>query len=330
MSLTIIKAGVLDTIQDLGRYGYGSWGVNPGGAMDRYATQVAQLLVGNETCEAAIEMHFPAPQILFNKTMLISITGGDFTPVLNDQPVSLWKPIVVRKNTILQFLQWRQGARCYLAVHGGFRIEKWLDSNSTNLKAGAGGWMGRKLEKNDEIRVGESRISYGGLLKEDIDLKCLNWRASIRIVYANANEIHFIPGNEWNILTEDSKKHLLSESFSIHSLSDRMGYHLTGIPLTVSAHSELLSSGVSFGTMQLLPGGQIIVLMADHQTTGGYPRIGHIISAHLPKFAQLRPGDAVRFVMTDIQAAEDILLSQQRELNILKRSCIRNLNKMTC
>jgi len=330
MSLTIIKAGLLDTVQDLGRYGFGSWGINPGGVMDRYATQLANILAGNETHEAVIEMHFPGPQILFNQNALISITGADFTPVLNDQPVSLWTPILVRRNTILQFSQWKQGARCYLAVHGGLGIEKWLNSYSTNTKACAGGWQGRRLEKGDEINLGESRIYYAGLMKEGRDLHPLGWRACVKVVYENPNEVHFIPGHEWNLLHNISKNDLLNENFSIHSLSDRMGYHLKGMPLTVSEKRELLSSGVSFGTIQLLPNGQLIVLMADHQTTGGYPRIGHIVTAHLPKFAQLRPGDEVRFVMTDIQAAEELLFSQQQEINIMKRSCVCNLNKMTC
>ncbi len=330
MSLTIIKAGLLDTVQDLGRYGFGSWGINPGGTMDRYATQIANILVGNETDEAVIEMHFPGPQILFNQNALISITGADFTPVLNDQPVCLWKPILIRKNTILQFFQWKQGARCYLAIHGGLEIQKWLNSYSTNTKAGAGGWQGRRLEKGDEINLGESRMYYAGLLKEGIELQPLGWRACIRKVYEHPNEIHMITGREWDLLHNISKNDLLTEPFLIHSLSDRMGYHLKGMPLTVSDKTELLSSGVSFGTMQLLPNGQLIVLMADHQTTGGYPRIGHIITAHLPKFAQLRPGDEVRFVMTDIQAAEESFLLLQQEINILKRSCICNLNKVTC
>jgi antagonist of KipI len=330
MSLTIVKAGLLDTIQDLGRYGFGSSGVNPGGAMDRYASQLSNILVGNENHEAVIEMHFPGPQILFDQNALISITGGDFTPLINDQPVSLWQPILVRRNTILQFSQWKQGARCYLGVHGGLAIPKWLNSYSTNTKACAGGWKGRRMEKGDQINFGESRIYYAGLLKEGRDFQPLGWKACIDREYKNPNEVYFIPGNEWDLLHNISKNDLFNESFSIHSLSDRMGYHLKGMPLTVTERTELLSSGVSFGTMQLLPNGQLIVLMADHQTTGGYPRIGHIVTAHLPKFAQLRPGDDIRFLMTDIQTAEELYFSQQQEINIIKRACSCNLNKITC
>lgn len=330
MSLTIIKAGMLDTVQDLGRVGFADWGINPGGAMDRYATKLSNILVGNEIHAAVIEIHFPGPQILFDQNALIAITGGDFTPLINDQPVSLWQPILVRRNTILQFSQWKQGARCYLAVHGGLSIRKWLNSYSTNTKAEAGGFNGRKLEKGDQINFGESRMYYAGLLKGDRDLQPLGWKACMNRQYENPNEIYFMPGREWNVLHNISQNDLLNEPFSIHSLSDRMGYQLKGMPLTVSKKKELLSSGVSFGTIQLLPNGQLIVLMADHQTTGGYPRIGHIVTAHLPKFAQLRPGDDVRFIMTDIATAEQMYFLQQQEINILKRACSCNLNKMTC
>ena len=330
MSLTIIKAGILDTIQDTGRTGFASWGINPGGSMDRYASDVSNILAGNETHEAVIEIHFPAPQILFQQNALIAITGADFTPLLNDQPVSLWQPLLVRRNTILQFSQWKQGARCYLAVHGGLNMKKWLNSYSTNTKALAGGWQGRRLEKGDEIKFGESKIYYAGLLKQGKDLQPLGWKACVRKIYDQPNEISFITGHEWMLVDEISRQSLLNESFPIQSLSDRMGYHLKGTALSLTEHKELLSSGVSFGTMQLLPNGQIIILMADHQTTGGYPRIGHVISAHLPKLAQLRHGDEVRFKLTDVATAERLFFLQQQDLNILKRSCGCNLNKITC
>lgn len=330
MSLTIVKAGIFDTVQDLGRPGYGNWGINPGGVMDRYAAQLSNILVGNDPGEVVIEMHYPGPQILFDQNALLSITGADFTPVINDQPVSLWQPILVRKNTLLQFTQWKQGARCYLAIHGGLTIKKWLDSYSTNMKAGMGGWMGRRLEKGDEINFGQSSIYYAGLLKKERDLQPLGWKAAYAKVYDQPNEILFMPGPEWDQLHNISKNDIEHEAFSIHSLSDRMGYFLKGIPITSTVKSEMLSAGVSFGTIQLLPNGQLVILMADHQTTGGYPRLGNIVSAHLPKLAQLRPGDEVKFTRTDISTAEKLLYSHQQELNIIQRACRCNLNRLIC
>lgn len=330
MSLTIIKPGLLDTLQDQGRAGYSRLGINRGGVMDRYAAQVANMLVGNEAREAVIEIHFPGAQFLFEQNTLISITGGNFNALLNDEPVPLWHPIVVRKNTVLHFPKLQNGSRCYLAVHGGFCVSKWLNSYSTHLKAGAGGFHGRKLEKGDEIPFKESNIYFAGLLKSGKEYEALKWGVDTGSTYLHPNEIYFIEGNEWAQLTYQSQKAMLEDNFTIHPFSDRMGYQLKGVDLKRDQNIELVSSAVSFGTMQLLPSGQLIILMADHQTTGGYPRIGHVISAHLPKLAQLRPSDVIHFIKTDVANAEQLLIAQQQELNILERACTERLNSMVC
>jgi antagonist of KipI len=331
MSLSIIKAGLLDTVQDLGRYGYGNRGINPGGVMDRYAARVANMLVGNEPGEAVLEIHFPGAQILFEQNALISITGADFSPTLNDDiPLGVWRPMVVRRNTILHFPQWKQGSRCYLAVHGGFCVPRWLNSYSTHLKANAGGFNGRKLEKGDEIPYKESFIYFAGLLKETKDYQPLGWRVDTGMTYELPHEVCFTVGHEWQQLTEASRHDLEENNFTLHPFSDRMGYQLRGIPLHRTESTELVSSGVSFGTLQLLPDGQLILLMADHQTTGGYPRIGHVVTAHLPKLAQLRPSDNIQFKLIDRFMAEEMLFSQENELNIIQRSCHDHLNQLVC
>lgn len=330
MAISIVKPGLLDTIQDMGRFGYGNWGINPGGVMDTYASRVANMLVGNEVSEAVIEIHFPGAQILFEQNALISLTGADFTPTLNDEPLPLWRPIVVRKNTVLHFPRLQYGARCYLAVHGGINVEKWLGSYSTNLKAEAGGYFGRKLEKGDEISFHESSIYFPGLLKEGKDFHVMRWKAASGKVYNYPNEIFFIRGNEWDWLSESSRSDMLENNFIIHPFSDRMGYRLRGVELKRDNQQELVSSGVNFGTLQLLPDGQLILLMADHQTAGGYPRVGHVISAHLPKLAQLRPSDCIHFSMVDVCMAEELLFAMQQELNILQRSCAGQLNQLVC
>ncbi|HLY70759.1 MAG TPA: biotin-dependent carboxyltransferase family protein [Puia sp.] len=330
MSISVIKPGLLDTIQDIGRYGYAKWGINPGGAMDVFAAKVANILVGNCPNESVLEIHFPGPQLLFEQNTLISLTGANFSPTLNDEPLKLWQPVVVRKNTVLHFPKLRSGARCYVAVHGGFCIEKWLDSYSTNLKAGAGGWFGRQLKKGDDLTFKENTIYFAGLLDAQNNKKELPWHADERSTYDNLHEILMIPGNEWEDLTDNSQKDFLKNDFMIHHSSDRMGYQFNGEKLVMKNNSELISSGVSFGTIQLLPDGHMIVLMADHQITGGYPRIGHVISAHLHKLAQLRQKEIVRFRMTDIRTAEELLFLQQRQLQILQRACTDHLNQLIC
>jgi antagonist of KipI len=326
MAFSIIKPGLLDTVQDLGRHGFGNWGVNPGGAMDIYAAQVANLLVGNDQHEAVIEIHFPGPQILFEQNTLIAITGADFSPTVNDEVIPRWQPVVVRKNTVLHFPSLVQGGRCYLSVHGGYCLKKWLNSYSTSLKAG----VGLQLKKGDELPFNESTIYFAGLLKDQNNFEILPWRVNTEKIYQFPHEIGVIPGHEWSLLSGASRESFTKDNYIIHPSSDRMGYQLSGVPLSLDKPVELVSSAVSFGTVQLLPGGQLIVLMADHQTTGGYPRIAHVVSAHLPKLAQLRPSDTIQFKLMDLESAEQLLVSRQKELHILQRSCMDHLNEMVC
>jgi len=330
MAFSIIKPGLLDTIQDMGRQGFGNWGVSPGGAMDGYAAQVANLLVGNDRREAVIEIHFPGPQILFEQNTLIAITGADFSPTVNDEVIPRWQPVVVRKNTVLHFPALVEGGRCYLSVHGGYCLKKWLNSNSTSLRAGAGGWGGLPLRKGDELPFNESHIYFAGLLKEESNFEALPWRVNTEKIYQFPHEIGFLPGNEWALLSDAARHAFLENNFIIHPSSDRMGYQLSGVPLQLETPAELVSSAVSFGTVQLLPSGQLIVLMADHQTTGGYPRIAHVVSAHIPKLAQLRPSDSIQFKLMDIEAAEHMVICRQKELHILQRNCMDHLNEVVC
>jgi antagonist of KipI len=330
MPISIIKPGLLDTIQDMGRFGYGNWGVNPGGMMDGYAGMVANMLVGNCCNEAVLEIHFPGPQILFEQNALISVTGADFSATLNDEAIPRWQPVVVRKNTVLHFPKLEWGARCYLSVHGGFNIEKWLGSYGTSLKAGAGGFHGRALQKGDELSSKENSIYFAGWLKEEKNMRVLPWRVASQRVYRLPHEIFVIRGYEWEKLTEASRFGFEENNFTIHPSSDRMGYRLKGSNIELTEKTELVSTAVSFGTLQLLPGSELVVLMADHQTTGGYPRIGHVVSAHFPKLAQLRPSDCVQFNLVDLETAEALFFSRQQELNIIKRSCQDHLNAMVC
>lgn len=330
MSITVLKPGLLDTIQDGGRYGYSHWGINPAGSMDRYAAQVANMLVGNPAGSAVLEIHFPGPQLLFEQAALISICGGDFSPMLNDQPLPLWQPFVVRRNTALYFDKLTSGGRCYLAVHGGIDVPEWLKSYSTHLKAGVGGFKGRKLEKLDRLYQGESRLYFPAWLREGKDFTQLNWRADVANTYEFPHEIFVTEGREWAFLHDSSKQDFTREGFMIHPSSDRMGYQLKGEPLHLMNEVELLSSGVNFGTIQLLPNGQLVILMADHQTTGGYPRVAHVISSHLPKLAQLRPSDCIQFYMVSQQEAEELLVKQFNEMAILQRACSDHLKEMVC
>ncbi|MGZ8508937.1 MAG: 5-oxoprolinase subunit C family protein [Chitinophagaceae bacterium] len=326
MSLRVIKAGWLDTVQDLGRYEWQHLGINPGGAMDRWSTQVANILVGNKTSEAVIELHFPASEFFFEEPALIVICGADFSPNLNGEEIPCRQPVLVNRYSILQFYGLKKGARAYLAVHGGFNVPAWLNSYSTNLKAGTGGFSGRALQKDDEIPIPCLEPGFLSLLGKK-EFMILPWKADTAWDENETKAISILPGIEWDRLESISKDEIQNQLFSITHQSDRMGYQLQGNPLSVNTDEELVSSVVSFGTIQLLPDGQLIVLMADHQTTGGYPRIAHVISSHHPRLAQMKTGDKIRFRFTRQQTAEDLLVKQQQHLLQLQNACTFRLQE---
>jgi antagonist of KipI len=325
MSLTIIKPGLLDTIQDRGRYGWQHLGINPGGAMDAFSMQVANVLAGNMPGEAVIEFHFPAPVFLFHQPALIAVSGAALSAAVNGEAIPCLQPVLVSKNSILQFHAMHSGARGYLSVRGGFELPAWLDSYSTHLKAAAGGYQGRALQKGDELHF---REKTDACLPGKKEFLVLPWKANDQWDDdATDTAISILPGKEWAGLTDDSKDRLLSGSFVITSQSDRMGYRLSGEPLLLQTPEELVSSAVCFGTMQLLPDGQLIVLMADHQTTGGYPAIAHVISAQHARLAQRGPGETLHFRMTDQCMAEKLLRKQQQHLQQLQNACTFRLHE---
>lgn len=325
--MKIIKAGIWDTVQDLGRYGKQHLGINPTGAMDKYAMQVANALVGNDLNEAVIEMHSPAAGFLFTQPALIAISGADFSPMINGEEVPGLHPIYIQKNDVLQFHRPIKGARVYIAIAGGIKIDDWLDSMSTNLKAKAGGYDGRKLQKDDQLILRKQNL----FTNTHQEYFVLPWTADLNWMHSdnslNENIIEILPGYEWERLTNSSKEMMTNASFEISQQSDRMGYRLNNVPLTTTINEEIVSSGVSFGTIQLLPDGKLIILMADHQTTGGYPRIAHVITAHHSKLAQMNSGDVIHFQFTDQKKAEQLYIKQQQHLQQLQNACMLRLKE---
>ena len=310
MSLQIIKAGLLDTIQDQGRYNYQHLGINPGGAMDRLSSQAANALLGKDLSSPVIEMHFPSPKILFLKQTMICITGADFTPMINKKRIPIGQPVVLNKDSELQFEKKGPGARCYLSVLHQLDIDPWLKSYSTNLVAAAGGYKGRALKKGDIIFFKEPfEMNYP---VDQNQHTLLPWKATEGI--SLKKEIRVLMGNEWNWLNNEAMDNFTTGNYQVTKNADRMGYRLKGNALSVKEHPQLVSSGVTFGTIQLLPDGQLIILMADHQTTGGYPRIAHVIHADLPLLAQCEPGEEISFTVVEYTVAEEQLMKQHRDL----------------
>jgi antagonist of KipI len=309
MSVTIKRAGVLDTFQDAGRFGYGGWGINPSGAMDQFALMAANALTGNSLTEAAIEMHYPAPALYFSTPALISLTGADFGAHINDIPIPNWKTILVPKHATLTFNSKNSGFRSYLSIHGGFTLAEWLGSKSTNLNVSVGGFYGRALRKDDELPL--------NVELHKSTLQTFPWTINYREVYQRSSIINFLPSRIWESLGGDIQHEISSTDMKILPASDRMGYYFDNEPILLPAGEELLSSAVDFGTIQILPSGKLVCLMADHQTTGGYPRLGSVISSHLPKLAQMNPGSAFSLAPVSLEEAEKRLFSQQQNLRLV-------------
>lgn len=319
MSITIQKKGIQTTIQDLGRNGFRKFGINPNGAMDKTATRLINILQENKEKEAILEMHFPAPEIKFNENAIFALGGANFAAKLNDKRIENWQIHYAEKDSVLKFTDKIKGNRCYLSVKGGFKVEKWLESSSTNLTAEIGGFDGRMLEKDDTI-------FFNSKFKFQISKPKQKIARSIIPRYSKFPTLRFISGAEFSELTALSELNFLDENFKISKNSNRMGFQFDGKPLHLLNELELVSSAVDFGTIQLLPNGQLVILMADHQTTGGYPRIGQIIEKDLPLIAQLGAGDAVGFQKISIEDAEKIKIQFEKDLSFLKMGVKFNNN----
>lgn len=302
------------TVQDSGRNGFRRFGINPGGAMDKTAVRLINILLGNAENEAVLEIHFSAPVIKFEENAIIALGGADFGVKIDEKPIENWRPCFVTKDQILRFSKKNSGNRAYLSVKGGFEIKAWLNSKSTNLTAKIGGFEGRNLEKGDRIFFNQNF--------EKPDSK-FDYFISDNLIpgYKSTPKIRIIGGAEFEFLTGLSEEILLKDEFTISADSNRMGFRISGKPLYLLDKIELVSSAVDFGTIQLLPDGQMIILMADHQTTGGYPRIAHIFSRDLPILAQLGASDKIRFEMISLKEAEELLCNFENELNFFKIGC---------
>jgi antagonist of KipI len=314
MGLRIIKSGIGDSIQDMGRYGYQQLGIPPGGVMDRIAATIANTLVGNPIGEPLLEMHFPAATILFETSMMIALTGADFGAEINGKEVLINQPILVPSKAELRFTKHKKGSKIYLSVEEGFESKKWLGSSSTSFQVQKGGKDGRYLVKNDTLEFNN---------KEDLEIDTLMhlpWRASMSEFYTG-DRIDFMAGAEYPLLEKISQTSMVTNRFKVSNQSNRMGYRLEGQALLLSSKKECLSSAVGFGTIQLLPNAQMIILMADHQTTGGYPRIGHVASSSLPTLAQVSVGESINFVLVTPDEAEANFIQQQQNLQQLQNAC---------
>lgn len=295
MAIQIIKQGIADSLQDKGRYGYQHLGIPPCGYIDYLSAQLANHIVGNPLDAPLFELHFPASSFIFDQDETICISGAAFIPILNEKSIALNTLVHVSKNDTLHFMQPQLGRTAYLAIKGKIKGQKWLDSYSQ---------FSNSLKKGDSFEVDpieNVKTNYSTTLIQNIQKTIFN-----------TLPIRFIPGPHWNDLSEESIFNLLHQPFHTTLQSNRMGYHLKGPSIKTNQSKSYLSSAVTKGTMQLLPKGDIIVLMADHQTIGGYANIGQIILVDLPKLVQYKNDTGLNFKITNIETAHSNYIEVQQ------------------
>jgi antagonist of KipI len=314
--LKILKGGMLTSVQDLGRYGFQKYGVIASGAMDPFAHRIANLLVGNADNAATLEISLAGPSIEFEEDAVIALCGGDLSPQLDGKDCRMWRTLAVKKGCVLTFGAPKKGCRTYLATAGGFDVPDVMHSKSTYLRAAIGGFEGRALKTGDRVplkTVDPKRMA--ALVKAASSGQ--EWQIPA-IRYFNEPVVRIIKGRQFNLFDAASQARLFDGLFTVGAHSDRMGYRLEGAPLTLSEAKELISEPVAFGSIQVPPDGNPIVLMADRQTTGGYPKIGDVASIDLPLIGQLNPGDRIRFKEISLEEAQKRLIAQEQHIRQLK------------
>ncbi|MBL9187401.1 MAG: 5-oxoprolinase subunit PxpB [Opitutaceae bacterium] len=304
VDIEVLRAGMFTTVQDAGRRGHRAYGVPLGGAADPLALRIANLIAGNDEQAAGLECTLVGPTLRFHRDTVIA-WGGAETEALPGG-----RPIVVRAGETLAIGALRRGCRGYLAIGGGVSVPPVLGSRSTLVRAGLGGLEGRELRDGDGLPLGAGRQLTGGRA----------WRIDERILprYSAAPTVRVIPGAHAADFEGWPRR-----EFAVSAQSDRMGVRLGGAVARRGSARELVSTPVAPGTIQVPPGGEPIVLLADAQTIGGYPQLAHVISADLPLVAQLRPGDAVRFVEVSLDEARRAAGAVERALGLLREGVAR-------
>lgn len=332
MSCKILKPGLLSSIQDAGRWGHQKEGVPVNGAMDLLALRTGNLLLGKPEGAAALEVCQPGPTLAFEQNHLIAITGAMLQPRINGQPIKMWRPLWVRAGSQLDFGPSVAGRFAYLHLAGSFGLPRLMASMSTYLRGGFGGFRGRALQTGDLLPVekpAEAAYLLAALLQQKAGSNCFchaSWFAKPHALQTRPRKenavsvIRAVAGPEWLQFSTDSQQKFQEAEFRISNRSDRMACQLEGPLLSRITDKQLISSAVSFGTIQVPANGFPLVLLADRQTTGGYPRIAQVASVDLPVLAQLQPGSAIKFRLISLQQAQRLYIEQEQQIARLKNA----------
>lgn len=319
-AIRIIKGGLFTTVQDLGRYGYQSLGVTQSGSMDSYNHKLANILVDNDIGDALLEFTFIGPEIEILEDMAIAVTGGDVKIEINSSQRPMYETLYVVKGDIVRFSPVENGSRCYIAFSGGIDVDMVMNSRATHTKTSVGGYMGRKLADGDILNI----LKTGEIPpKRIIPL-------SLRKNYSGDKTVRVILGPQDDMFTEKAIETFLNSTYKVSDEMDRMGIRLEGEEIEHISKADIISDPIFMGAIQIPGHKNPIVMMADRQTTGGYPKIGTVITVDLPLMAQLRPKDRVRFTAITVSQAQKLLREEHILIEKLKEeSLVKVKNKKT-
>jgi antagonist of KipI len=308
MSLIEVRTpGLLTTVQDLGREGFGPMGVSASGAADPVALRIGNRLVGNVERAAGLEMTLLGGTFVFPEHAEIALTGSDFGATLDYERVDPWSSAQVQAGQTLRLEATHTGARCYLCVRGGILVKMFLGSASTHLLSGLGGFEGRALRKGDVLKIGTAGGGFRTFRKRKIATRALEKLAPRKTLRVTAG-----PQCDW--FSEGELKKFYAGTYRVAEDSNRMGLRLEGSAIASSTGGVMISEGVSLGAVQITAGGLPIILFVEQQTTGGYPKIANVISADLSSLGQLRPRDEIRFEPVEMETARSLLVEQEKLL----------------
>jgi antagonist of KipI len=296
--------GLLTTVQDLGREGFGPLGVSPSGAADPISLRLGNRLVENAEGVAGLEMTLLGGTFLFPEGAIVALAGSDFGATVDHASVELWASIEIRPGQILRLGPTRSGARCYLCVRGGIVVKPFLGSASTHLLSGLGGLQGRPLRKGDVLEMGPATSSFRQRRLAPQAVQSLGAPAVLRVT----------PGPQSDWFPDSSQQLFYTGAYRVAEESNRMGLRLEGALIPSCSGGRMISEGVSLGAIQVPDGGLPILLFVEQQTTGGYPKLANVISADLSKVGQLRPRDEIRFERVGWQTARSLFSEQEKLL----------------
>jgi KipI family sensor histidine kinase inhibitor len=314
-SIEVVRPGLLTTVQDRGRFGYQKFGVPANGAVDGVALRVANVLVGNPQGAAALEVTVLGPQLRFLADAVVAVTGAEVQADLDGRPVPWYQSFLVRAGQTLDVQACARGLRSYLAVAGGMDVPVLLGSRSTCLAATFGGFQGRALAAGDLLRTGPTPGPLTALANREVPEE---WRRRP----SSPVTLRVVLGPQDDAFTEQGVRTFLESPYQVTQHTDRMGCRLDGPEIAHRKSADIISDWVPTGGVQVPGDRRPIILLADRQTTGGYPKIATVIGSDLPLVAQCRPGDSLRFRAVTLAEALAITREIEADLEALPRRLV--------